>query len=129
MRFIAVVAVLLAILSRAADAAPPSNPSVEFLLTSAASDFHEHGHPTRFRHVRSGYAVAKDGAKQYRLCGEFLPAETIGKAEWTPFVTLQTSGYEQWLGGQAHGYCGDHAIRWDKGDWSAELQRRLDVSK
>src|SRR5262245_47390658 len=111
MRFIALV-IPLVIACGASDAAPngpsnpaqpPTNPSVEFLLTSAATDFREHGHPTRFRHVRSGYITAGDGTKQYRLCGEFLPAESKGKAEWTPFVTVQTSGYEQWLGGQALG--------------------------
>jgi len=135
MRFAPVLAFVIVALSRAAatEAQPragerPSNPSVEFLLTSAATDFHEHGHPSRVRHVRAGYATGKDGTKQYRLCGEYLPAETDGKNKWTPFVTIQTSGYEQWVGDQ-HGYCSGKSITWDKGDWSSELQSRLDALK
>src|SRR5438105_4011124 len=75
----------------------PLNSAVEFLLTSAATDFHAHGPPPplRFRDVRSGYIITPNGGKQYRLCGSFSPALESGKVEWTPFVTIQTSGYEQ----------------------------------
>lgn len=103
------------------------NPAVEFLLTSAATDFHTHRppFPARFRDVRSGYVMTPDGKRQYRLCGEFLPAQEGGKAEWTLFVTIKTSGYEQWLGGQAGSSC-DRSMTWDKGDLSSSLQSRLD---
>lgn len=80
--------------------APPQNasmsPAGEFLLTSAATDFHTHRppNPVRFRDVRSGYVMAAGGTRQYRLCGEFLPAQKGGKAEWTPFATIKTSGYK-----------------------------------
>jgi hypothetical protein len=32
------------------------------------------------------------------LCGQFLPAVEGGTAEWTSFVTIKTSDYEQWMG-------------------------------
>ena len=107
---------------------PASNPAAEFLLASAATDFHEHApHPVRFRHVRSGYATGADGTKQFKLCGEFLPAAGDGKAEWTSFVTIKTSGYEQYIGGHAADHC--KGMKWDKGDLSPALQSRFDASK
>src|SRR5262245_456625 len=110
---------------------PPNalmNPAVEFLLTSAATDFHTHRplYPVRFRDVRSGYDMTPDGTRRYRLCGEFLPAQEGGEARWTPFATIKTSGYEQMLGGQAVGFCNRSTTTWDKGDLSTLLQDRLD---
>ena len=102
---------------------------VEFLLAAAANDFHTHRllYPTRFRRVRIGHVVTPDGAKQYRLCGEFLPAQDEGKAEWTPFATIKTSGYEQWLGAQAASFCQRPPIIWDdERDLSSSLQSRFD---
>jgi hypothetical protein len=110
---------------------PPNasmNPAVEFLLTSAATDFHTHRppHPVRFRDVRSGYVMTPDGTRQYRLCGEFLSPQEGGKTEWTPFVTIKTSGFEQYLGAQAVSFCNRSSMTWEKGDLSASLQSRLD---
>ena len=104
-----------------------SNPAVEFLLASAAMDFHTHGpaHSVRVRNVRSGYLTAPNGTPQYRLCGEFVPAEENGKAEWTTFATIKTSGFEQYVGAGAGNYCGS-AVTWDEGDLSSSLQSRLD---
>jgi hypothetical protein len=106
----------------------PLNPSVEFLLTSAATDFHTHRPPVpvRFRDVRSGYVIAPDGTRQYRLCGEFWPAQESGRAEWTPFATIKTSGYEHWLGAQAESFCERSPMTWDKEDLSSSLQSRFD---
>jgi hypothetical protein len=101
----------------------------EFLLASAATDFHIHRPPTpsRFRHVRLGHRVQSDGARQYLLCGEFLPMQSDGKAEWTHFATIRTSGYEQWMGAQAADLCQQATILWGvDGDLSSSLQRRLD---
>ncbi|HTR04586.1 MAG TPA: hypothetical protein VMN82_15480 [Thermoanaerobaculia bacterium] len=109
----------------AASTAP--NPAVEYLLTSAAADFHAHPpQPAGVRHVRSGYLTAANGAKQYRLCGEFQ-AGAAGKAEWAPFATIRTSGYEQYVGGQAAGFCETAGMTWDDGDLSAALQSRLEA--
>src|SRR5262245_53167457 len=54
---------------------------VQFLLTSAATDFHSHRRldPVRFRDVRIGHVMTASGEKQYRLCGQFLPAREAGK--------------------------------------------------
>lgn len=106
---------------------PALEPVVEFLLTSAATDFHAHRppDPVRFRDVRVGHVAAPDGEPQYMLCGQFLPAQEEGGAEWIPFVTIKTSGYEQWLG--ATGYCQGPEVVWDGGgDLSASLLSRLD---
>ena len=106
-----------------------TKPPVEFLIDSAASDFHaqRQPHPARFRHVRVGHVMTPEGTKQYRLCGEFLPVQEKGKAEWTPFVTIQTSGYEQYLGAQATSSCQSLTIIWDKEeDLSSSLQSRFD---
>ena len=105
-----------------------AEPAIEFLLTSAATDFHTHKppHPTRFRDVRSGYLMTA-GTRQYRLCGEFLATQASGKAEWVPFVTIKTSGYEQWLGAQASSFCKGPSITWNKQDLSSSLKSRLDA--
>jgi len=100
-------------------------PVVKFLLTSAASDFHDHGPkgPLHFRNVRVGH-VTNDGKQSYRMCGEFL--REGDKAEWTPFSTIKTSGYEQYLGGGAATYC-PASIIWDtQDDLSSTLQSQLD---
>jgi hypothetical protein len=106
-----------------------ADPAIEFLLTSAATDFHTHRPPylTRFRGVRSGYVVTTAGTRQYRLCGEFLAAQESGKTEWAPFVTIKTSGYEQWLGAPASSFCGGPSITWNKEDLSSSLKSRLDA--
>ena len=106
------------------------NPAVvQFLLTAAANDFHTHRppDPVRFRDVRVGHVMSPTGEEQYRLCGQFLPAQQGGKAEWTPFATIKTSGYEQYIGAQAAGFCQDSSVICDKeGDLSSSLQSRLD---
>ena len=105
------------------------DPAVDFLVSSAADDFHAHPpRPARFRSVRSGYVAQRDGTRQYRLCGEFLPAREDNNSEWTRFVTIKTSGYEQYLGGQAANFC-NSSMTWDKGDLSSELQTRLESLK
>jgi len=67
------------------------------------------------------------GEEQYLLCGLFLPAPESGNAEWMPFATIKTSGYEQWIGVQAAGWCQRSSVVWDdEGDLSCSLQSRLD---
>jgi hypothetical protein len=108
---------------------PSTDSPMEFLLTASATDFHVHRPPyvMRFRDVRFGHVMTPAGAKQYLLCGEFLPAQRESKAEWTPFATIKTSGYEQWNGVQAASLCQRSQVVWDNdGDLSSSLQKRLD---
>ena len=101
---------------------------VQFLLTAAATDFRTHRppDPVRVRDVRIGHVVTPSGNEQYMLCGQFLPAQEGSTAEWTPFATIKTSGYEQWIGAQAAGFCRGSSVIWDKvGDLSSSLQSRL----
>ncbi|HEU4879583.1 MAG TPA: hypothetical protein VFT21_09020 [Gemmatimonadaceae bacterium] len=105
----------------------PLSSTVEFLLTSAVTDFsHMPALPpsVRFRDVRTGYTTTSEIGKQYRLCGSFSPA-LDGKDGWTPFVTIKTSGYEQYLGAQAVSECTREGITWDKRDLSSLLQSQL----
>ena len=107
---------------------PSIDSVVQFLLTAAATDFRTHRPPdlVRFRDVRIGHVVTPGGNEQYMLCGQFLPAQEGGNAEWTPFATIKTSGYEQWIGAQAASFCQGSSVIWDKvGDLSSSLQRRL----
>lgn len=108
---------------------PALEPVVEFLLTATATDFHTHRppDPVRFRDVRLGHLMTSSGEEQYMLCGQFLPAQEGGNAEWTLFATIKTSGYEQWIGGQAAAFCQHSPVIWDEvGDLSGSLQSRLD---
>lgn len=108
---------------------PAIEPVVQFLLTAAATDFHTHRppDPVRFREVRVGHVMTPRGEEQYVLCGQFLPAQEGGNAEWTPFATVKTSDYEQWIGAQAAPFCQHSSVIWDEvGDLSPSLQSRLD---
>jgi hypothetical protein len=100
---------------------------VDFLVTSAATDFHDHGPkgPLQFRNVRVGHVPGTDGKDQHLLCGEFVRAGEGSKNGWTKFATIKTSGYEQYIGENI--YCQNPKIVWDaQGDVSSRLQIRLD---
>ncbi|HEV7643366.1 MAG TPA: hypothetical protein VGO50_05420 [Pyrinomonadaceae bacterium] len=104
-------------------------PVVRFLLISAAADFHKHGPsgPLSFRDVRIGHIVQPGGEKRYLLCGQFRSAQEGSKAEWTPFATIKTTGYEQWIGGQGDEYCQRSSFILDtESDLSSSLQNELD---
>lgn len=107
--------------------ASKDNP-LEFLLTAAAADFHARhpSHTINFRKVHIGHVMTPGGEKQYMLCGQFLTTRAEDKGRWAPFVTIKTSGYEQWLGDQAATFCKRPSISWDKGDLSPSLQTRFD---
>lgn len=130
--FVAVVAVVLVACSARARSPAPQHvaidaPIVEFLLTSAAADFHAHERADRFRDVRVGYVVMRDGEKLYLLCGEFLPAQATGQGEWTPFVTIKTSGYEQYNGARAASRCQRPSFIGNGEDLSSSLRSRFDA--
>ncbi len=115
--------------SAAAPRSAPVDSALQFLLTASAADFHKHSppYPARFRDVRLGRFTAAGGDEQYMLCGEFLPAKEGGNAEWIPFVTIKTSGYEQMIGPQSANLCRNSSVIWDKlEDLSSALQSRLD---
>jgi hypothetical protein len=101
---------------------------LEFLLTSAAADFHaQHpSHTIHFRKVHVGHVMTPRGEKQYMLCGQFLTAREEDRGGWAQFVTIKTSGYEQWLGDQAATFCKRPSIIWEKADLSPLLQTRFD---
>lgn len=106
-----------------------SDSAAQFLLTSAAADFHAHRppDPTRFRDVRLGHISLPGGMPQYLLCGSFQTAADSGSATWLAFATIRTSGYEQYVGEGSMARCERPAIVWvDAGDLTAALQARLD---
>jgi hypothetical protein len=106
----------------------PKDSALQYLLTSAATDFHTQARSAsfRFREVRFGH-VMHNGVEQYMLCGEYMSDQNGSKAEWVPFATIKTSSYEQWNGNQAESFCKRSSVIWAKdGDLSSSLQRRLD---
>lgn len=99
---------------------------IQYLLTSAANDFHTHGPSQylRFRDMRIGHIITQNGEKQYLLCGMFLVLEKED-AEWTPFATIKTSGYEQWIGDTD--FCKNSSVTWEKfDDLTFKLQSLFD---
>jgi len=88
--------------------------TVEELVAASVADFraHQTPPPTDFRAVRAGTIANSDGSRQLLLCGEALVTPEAG-ATWLPFATLQTGGYEQWLGGNAIALCTQPGIAWD----------------
>ena len=106
---------------------------VQFLITSAATDFRAHRPPTPidFRNLEIGYLLSPTNEKQYLLCGEFLPKEKAEKNEWETFATIKTSGYEHYLGGsKSLSYCQDAIKVLTNGNTlSTELKNKLDKLK
>ncbi|MDQ2770312.1 MAG: hypothetical protein M3Y54_07415 [Bacteroidota bacterium] len=99
--------------------------TVLHLLDASAKDFHEHQPPVpvRFRDVQFKYFRGNN----YLICGEFLAQAKQDKQEWTPFATIKTSGYEQWIGLNALPYCQDSkAIPYQGADLSSALKSRFD---
>lgn len=77
---------------------------VQFLITSASTDFLNHKPPTPkdFRNLKIGFLKASNDEKTFVLCGEFLSQENN---EWIAFTTIKTLGYEQYIGKTQ--YCQD----------------------
>jgi hypothetical protein len=112
------------------DAAASMESVQQFLITTAASDFHEHGpsHVMRFRDVHLRYLVTSTGERTYILCGQFLADNQEPSAGPTPFVTIKTDPYEQWIGGNATSYCADSMPVTDGADeLSSSLQQAFDA--
>lgn|SRR4030095_15769946 len=74
---------------------------IQFLIHSAAKDFNDHRPPTAIdiRNVNAGYIPSKNDTV-YLICGELLSKE---ENNWIQFVTIKTSGYEQYIGDNV--YC------------------------
>jgi hypothetical protein len=68
---------------------------VQYLLNAAATDINTHRppHPVRFRDIHISHVTITRGIEQFMFCGEILPDQKEGNAEWTPFVTIMTSDY------------------------------------
>jgi hypothetical protein len=99
--------------------------NIDFLLDSAAADFRAHPPvAVDFRKVYFGQFDAKGQPPQYEICGEFKVVGDDGKSKWMHFTTIRTSGYEQYIGGQASSYCTREGMSWDEDDWSAQLRKR-----
>jgi hypothetical protein len=102
---------------------------VNFLLDASAKDFNDHQPPipVNFRNVIVRNLLGQNGENHYMICGEFLEKEKQSKDEWTTFVTIKTSGYEQWIGRQAIGFCQDaKEISYKISDLSSALKSRVD---
>ena len=126
MRYLIMLVTAVALTARQA---PTLDAVTDFLLTAAATDFNTHRQvePARFRNVRLGHVTSASGEKAYRICGEFLPKGDPATGQWMRFATVQTSGYEQWLGEQSARYCHGSGFSWDQAaDLSTRLQQRLD---
>jgi hypothetical protein len=104
---------------------------VQLLITAATTDFHKQNASStiHFRDVQMGRVISPKGEKQHMLCGQFLPAQAKDRPDWEPFVTIKTSGYEQYLGDQATSFCKRPPITWKEGDLSSSLQSRFDWLK
>ena len=98
---------------------------VEFLLASSAKDFKASGGslPTAIRAARIGY-FAESGKGNFLLCGSFKSGHGP-QEKWTPFATIKTSDYEQWVGGTAKAYCEQRTIKWYPGNHSTTVMQRL----
>lgn len=102
--------------------------TADAMIVVAIEDFQSHQPPTPvdFRNVRFGLMPKDEQQNRALLCGEFLVFDGKDKREWTAFATIQTEGYEQWLGGAAFGICQQSNIKWQgDADYSAALKKKL----
>lgn len=102
----------------------------EFLLNSAATDFHsgQITKPIRFRDVKVGFLMLPNQDRQYVLCGQFLEQQKEEGDQWMPFATIKTSPYEHWVGIQAGTFCDDPELMVQKDtDLSSALNSKLEA--
>lgn len=131
MRHLATLFIFAAMAPMSSAARGPFDPTTEYLLTSAATDFRAHGPggALRFRDVHRVHVTLNAGTEQQMLCGDYS-ATTDGKVEWISFATVKTSGYEQWNGIHAGTFCLNPKAVADKDhDLTSELQSRFDALK
>jgi hypothetical protein len=107
----------------------PMSSTVEFLLQSAAADFHAHppAKALHFHTVRIGSLITSDGARRYMLCGDFLSENGTGPG--APFMTIESpggpNGYQQLIG--KNELCDDPSASFGiASDLSPSLQSRFD---
>ena len=95
---------------------------VQFLITSASKDFHNHRQntPIDFRNLKIGYLKAPNSEKMFILCGEFLSQQN---KDWIEFTTIKTMGYEQYIGKTQ--YCQDATIVLTGENLSVELKKKF----
>ena len=95
---------------------------VQFLMTSAISDFQNHQPPTPadFRNVKIGYIASPKNENIYVMCGEFLSKDNN---EWVDFTTIKTSGYEHYIGTTQ--YCQNTTFVLKDEKLSSELKKRF----
>jgi hypothetical protein len=95
---------------------------VQFLITSASTDFLNHKPPTpmAFRNVKIGFLIASNDEKTFVLCGEFLSQEDN---EWIAFTTIKTLGYEQYIGKTQ--YCQDATMVLTDENLAVELKNKM----
>lgn len=101
--------------------------TADAIIEVAIEDFQSHQPPTPvdFRNVRFGLIPNDEQQNLAMLCGEFLAFDGKDKREWTAFATIQTEGYEQWLGGAAFGICQHSHIKWQgNADYSAAFKKK-----
>lgn len=99
---------------------------IEFLIHSAAKDFNDHRPPTAIdvRNVKAGY-ISSSKEPMYLICGELLSKE---ENTWVQFVTIKTSGYEQYLGDNM--YCQKATFeKTDDGRLSDKIKEKLNALK
>jgi len=79
----------------------------QFLLISAATDFIKYQKivPADFRNLKLGYLGSEEQLKTPILCGEYSIIDSTGNETWYDFATIQTSGYEQYIGNNSILYC------------------------
>jgi len=102
--------------------------TIEFLLNAAAGDFRRTSKelPSDFKNVYFGQIFHKSGVTQNILCGEFFANLEGSNGIWTDFATVQTVGYEQWLGASSGQFCKHAEARIHaKNDLTSELKQRL----
>jgi len=102
--------------------------AISFLLDSAAGDFRLTSKqlPSDFKNVYFGQIFHIDGTKQNILCGEFFANWGAGSGAWADFATVQTIGYEQWLGVSSGQFCKHTEAKiHTKNDLTSEIKQRL----
>jgi hypothetical protein len=132
MRIPHALSVVAVVVCASAAAGPPApvdaatdKATIDYLLDSAAADFRTHPpRATAFRKVYFGQFDAEGQPPQYEICGEFQVNKPGGKHAWMHFVTIRTSGYEQYISAQPPSWCTREGMSWDEDDWSEELTKR-----
>lgn len=94
------------------------------IITETMLDFErQDATPAEFREVKLGLYTYRPGDRRPILCGQFR--SQAPDSNWQYFASIDTHGYEHWIGTHAVTLCQGESVALDMDDWAPKMNARL----